>query len=162
MQDKQKDANSTWHTVQQTLAKQMATNLIVTDGPGNFATAMEGAGGIGIVNEMLLQSQDPRGIVLFPQIPLGQPASFNNLRARGGFLVSASLQATGHVDDVMLSNNRQDGTASNVTMHSPWWPNVNNVHVTEVHKGSIEVHMQDGWFTFHSSPGEQFSVTPLF
>lgn len=54
---------------------------------------MEGAGGIGAVNEMLLQSQTGT-IVLFPQVPPGQPASFRSLRARGGFLVSAALNAS--------------------------------------------------------------------
>lgn len=43
-------------------------NLIVTDGPGNTATAMEGAGGMGAVNEMLLQSHTERGFELFPQV----------------------------------------------------------------------------------------------
>lgn len=60
---------------------------------GSTATAMEGLGGVGIVNELLLQSQTGV-LVLFPQVPSGVPASFTNLRARGGFLISASM-ATG-------------------------------------------------------------------
>ena len=55
---------------------------------------MEGAGGIGAVNEMLMQSHTARGVVLFPQIPGGEAAAFRNLRARGGFLVSATLAGT--------------------------------------------------------------------
>ena len=46
---------------------------------------MEGAGGIGTVNELLLQSHT-NTIELFPQVPPGEPAAFENLRARGGFV----------------------------------------------------------------------------
>ena len=46
---------------------------------------MEGAGGIGTVNELLLQSHTTT-IELFPQVPPGEPAAFENLRARGGFV----------------------------------------------------------------------------
>ena len=159
MQDKLKDANTTWHTIQNTLSKLITTNMIVTDGPGNMATAMEGAGGIGIVNELLIQSQDPRGIVLFPQIPQGEPASFKQLRARGGFLVSASLSETGQVHDLVLTNDRKDRSASNVTMLSPWWPSEAHVQVVELNRGPQDVSMQDGWFTFYSSPGETFNIS---
>ena len=48
---------------------------------------MEGAGGIGTVNELLLQSHTAT-IELFPQVPPGEPAAFENLRARGGFVSS--------------------------------------------------------------------------
>ena len=46
---------------------------------------MEGAGAIGTANELLLQSHTTT-IELFPQVPPGEPAAFENLRARGGFV----------------------------------------------------------------------------
>jgi hypothetical protein len=62
-------------------------NGIAGDPVGAWMTAMEGAGGIGTINELLLQSHTGT-MELFPQVPPGEPASFENLRARGGFVSS--------------------------------------------------------------------------
>jgi len=42
------------------------------------------------VNDMLVQAPGGRYIALFPMWPRGEPASFASLRAKGGFLVSAT------------------------------------------------------------------------
>ena len=82
-------ANATWGILLNQM-KNIPTNGIVGDPPGQMITAMEGLGGIGIVDELLLQSHTGT-IKLFPQVPPGELASFSSLRARGGFLVSAAM-----------------------------------------------------------------------
>ena len=77
-------------------------NGIVGDPPGAITTAMDGAGSIGIVNELLLQTHT--GVVeLFPQVS-PRPSEFTNLRGCGAFLVSASTAAgnQGRISDVAI------------------------------------------------------------
>jgi hypothetical protein len=82
-------------------------------GPNDHGNGpMEGLGGIGIVDELLLQSHTGT-ITLFPQVPPGEPASFCSLRARGGFLVSAAMP-TGQRDKIV---SEVGGTA---TLRTPW------------------------------------------
>ena len=88
-QDYDQQANATW-TKLLGFMKNIPENGIAGDPVGAWATAMEGAGGIGTVNELLLQSHTGT-IELFPQVPAGEPASFKNLRARGGFVSAASI-----------------------------------------------------------------------
>ena len=56
MQDFETQANATFHTLLHYMA-QIPANGIIGDPVGSKSTAMEGLGGIGIVNELLLQSQ---------------------------------------------------------------------------------------------------------
>eukprot|EP01051_Picozoa_sp_SAG22_P002276 SAG22_NODE_100_length_20558_cov_10.189305_11_plen_103_part_00 len=59
------EANATWAILTSNM-ENIPTNGIVGDPPGEMGTAMEGLGGIGIVNEVLLQSHTGT-IALFPQ-----------------------------------------------------------------------------------------------
>ena len=102
MQNYTTQANATWGTLIALMAN-IPQNGIIGDPPGAPGTAMEGVGGIGIVNELLLQTHT--GVIeLFPQVPLGQPAGFTNLRGRGAFLVSASMATggRGQISDVAI------------------------------------------------------------
>jgi alpha-L-fucosidase 2 len=53
-----------------------------------------------VVNECLMQSYDGT-IRFFPNWPMDKDAEFHNLRAVGGFLVSASLRG-GHVEEIRI------------------------------------------------------------
>eukprot|EP00935_MAST-01C_sp_MAST-1C-sp1_P000145 g145.t1 len=173
MQSRAKDAADSWSRINGVLKQTIAANLIVMDGPGNMATAMEGAAGIATVNEMLLQSHTGRGIELFPQIPLGEPASFTNLRAKGGFLVSAALEykqlnaadvdaaPAPLISGVVVRNEAKDGAASaTVKMLSPWWPTMVQVVVQDVAtKEAVPVTMGEaGWFSFSARNGAAYGV----
>eukprot|EP00658_Telonema_sp_P-2_P077083 TRINITY_DN6893_c0_g1_i2.p1 TRINITY_DN6893_c0_g1~~TRINITY_DN6893_c0_g1_i2.p1 ORF type:complete len:351 (+),score=55.98 TRINITY_DN6893_c0_g1_i2:180-1232(+) len=161
VQDRARDANTTWNAVQAALTKSIGTNLIVADGPDNWTTAMEGAAGIGIVNELLIQSHDLHaGIAVFPQVPSGQPAAFERLRARGGLLVSASMSSSGEVSNVHLANDRKDGGSGNVTLLSPWWPERPAVRIADETTGDAWVVAadNDGRVSFVSHPGERYAL----
>ena len=132
------------------------------DGAGNRATAMEGAAGIATVNELLLQSHShSSGIQVFPQVPHGHNATFHNLRARGGFLVSASISSEQLVSGMRITNDAKDGSSvSTVRMLSPWWPGSGTVTVIEVNtKDEVPATMQaGGWFVFPAKNGESYFV----
>ena len=72
------------------------------------------AGAVGVVNEMLLQSQSG-SIHVFPALPQEIDASFSQLRARGAFLVSSSRKQ-GAVQFVTIEA-RADGVLKLV---NPW------------------------------------------
>jgi hypothetical protein len=73
-------------------------NLTVAQPYGGIETC----GAAAAINEMLLQSHD--GVIrVFPAWPIDRAASFVNLRARGAFLVSASLE---------------NGAVRSITLHS--------------------------------------------
>lgn len=85
-------------------------NLTVAQAYGGLETC----GAAAAINEMLLQSHD--GILrIFPVWPAERAASFTNLRARGAFLVSASLIA-GCVDTIQVTSER-GGT---LRIDNPW------------------------------------------
>lgn len=67
-------------------ASQIGPNLVLY-APGG---GTENAGLALVVNELLLSSPGGNYIELFPVWPASHPASFSQLRAKGGFLVSAS------------------------------------------------------------------------
>jgi hypothetical protein len=120
-----------------------------------MATAMEGAAGIATVNEQKLQSHTGT-IRLFPQVPVGEPASFVNLGARGGFLVSAALAWAARTQplddhDAQRSERGQEAAAlvavvtevlitsaagEPVTFWSPW-PTAGSITVTQVPSGTV-------------------------
>jgi hypothetical protein len=78
-------------------------------------------GGLSIVNELLLQTHT--GVIeLFPQVPLGQPASCTNLRGRGAFLVSTSMAAGVWelIDDVAIVSEVVGGGGGLVNVRTPW------------------------------------------
>ena len=131
-------------------------NGIIGDPVGSTATAMEGLGGVGIVNELLLQSQTGV-LVLFPQVPSGVPASFTNLRARGGFLVSASM-ATGkrtEIDGVTIISE----AGQPVTILSPW-ASSQRVSVVATPGGEVTARKDGLSISWGTHQGVSYSVQP--
>ena len=134
------------------------TNGIVGDPPGQMITAMEGLGGIGIVDELLLQSHTGT-IELFPQVPLGEPASFRSLRARGGFLVSAAM-LTGKRDEIsgVTVVSEAGGTAM---LRTPWSCKKVQVMATNPGGGGKEVATKSvapGTISWDAAVGVSYSV----
>lgn len=109
-------ADATWRSLI-ALMTYIPANGIVGDPPGAMMTAMEGAGGIGIVNELLLLQSHTGVVELFLQVPSGQPAGFTNLRGRGAFLMSASMAAgdRAKISDVVIVSEK----GMPVTLRSP-------------------------------------------
>lgn len=83
---------------------------------------IEQAGATEAINSALLQSQE--GFLrFFPMWPPGENASFATLRARGGFLVSASfVGGAGVAAPVSVLASSSGGSARNCSLLSPWWP----------------------------------------
>jgi hypothetical protein len=83
---------------------------------------IEQSGATEAINSALLQSQE--GFLrLFAMWPANESASFTTLRARGGFLVSASLAAGAGVQSpvtVFASSSAAAGSARNCSVLSPW------------------------------------------
>ena len=79
-----------------------------------YGGGVETLGSLAYVAEALMQSHE--GFVrLFPGLPPGEAASFTGLRARGGFVVNASLDDDGSVRNFRLRSE----AGENVTVHSP-------------------------------------------
>jgi hypothetical protein len=96
----------------ETLSRQMYPNFYPhLDGGG-----LEQAGTVGVINEMMLAT-DPRDgyLEFFPLWPLGAPASFISLRAKGAFVCSGSVDAHGAVGEVTVLAER----AGNMSFASP-------------------------------------------
>lgn len=104
-----------------------------------------------VINECLMQSYD--GIIrLFPNTGTMNDARFSTLRARGGFLVSASMNANNVSEFIIKSE-----VGGKCRFMNPWpgeVPTVNNGTVKCVNpKG------KDIW-EFTTSPGETYSLSP--
>lgn len=77
---------------------------------------IEKAGGIEFINSMLLAS-DMQTVKVFPNWLMNQDAAFEQMLARGAFLVSASYNGERHaVDDVKITSQVQD----EICLISPW------------------------------------------
>ena len=122
-----------------------------------------GAAGIGTVNELLLQSHT--GVIrLFPQVPPGQPASFYRLGARGGFVVSASLEWIGAGNNVAVVTNVTIASLAGqtVALLSPWGV-AHGVQVTTLSGAHVDA-KQAGCspsactFTWPTKEGEGYTV----
>jgi len=157
LQDYPTQTNSTWHTLIAIMAN-IPTNGITGDPPG-AAPAMEGGGGIGIVNELLLQTFTGT-IELFPQVPPGQPAAFTNLRGRGAFLISASMAAGNRdqISNVTIVSEK----GGMVNLRSPWalHPSISVVAVPSSRAATAVRNMGSNVFSWVSKPGTSYTVIP--
>jgi hypothetical protein len=153
MQDYATQANSTWNTVYTHMVNMVANGIGM--GAGTDGTM---DGGLGIVNELLLQTHT--GVIeLFPQVPPGQPASFTNLRGRGAFLVSASMTAGVRdlIDDVAIVSEM----GRPVTLRSPWASHPSVSVVVSSSGAAVEVRSAgDGVFSWDTKPGVTYAVAP--
>jgi hypothetical protein len=96
------------------------------------------------VNEMLLSSPGGNYIELFPVWPPSEPASFSQLRAKGGFLVSAAWDnSTRAVGSCSVTATVLPG---DVHLLNPW-PESSKVAVT-CGGSSVEVTSSERWLSW--------------
>jgi len=81
----------------------------------DFGHYTEMAGAALPITELLLQSVGDH-IRLFPAWPRSRPARFENLRAQGGFLVSAELDSNGQVTSLRIRST----AGRDLALVSPW------------------------------------------
>ncbi|WP_438453282.1 glycosyl hydrolase family 95 catalytic domain-containing protein [Streptomyces asiaticus] len=114
---------------------------------------LESISAIDAINSMMLQS-DNGTIRLFPDYPSGRRGHFSNLRAQGGYLVSADYDGT-TVSNVSVVADNQGGVA---TVLNPW-PG-QSLKVTDA-RGNIVATTQNGdRYTFTSRAGGRYTLAP--
>jgi len=133
---------------------QNMTNVIQGAAAPNFmlGEGQECSGALQAVNDMLLSSYD--GVFRFFSVwPLSEDASFVQLRAKGAFVVSASL-SEGLVGPVTVISE----VGSTAILESPW---PSGIKVVDVPSGqSIPVNrVADGVFSFDTKIGLTYLVT---
>lgn len=79
----------------------------------------ENAGVAAALNDMLVQAPGGGPIILFPVWPGEHPATFRQLRTKGGFLVSAS-QAAGAVGEDVEITATAPPPSRTCQLHNPW------------------------------------------
>ncbi len=104
------------------------------------------------INYMLLQSWD--GVVrVFPAVPSKwSDASFRNLRAEGGFLVSAALDG-GRLKSITLKSER----GGPVKLQAAWGDRRVKVALGSGH--AIQVKRTDETLSFHTSAGQTYFIS---
>jgi hypothetical protein len=136
-------------------ARLSSLSQIVGDPVGQMGTAMEGAGGIGTINELLLQSHT--GVLeLFPQVPPGTPVSFDSLRARGAFLVSASMASGVRKKIVGVTIVSEVGRA--VTLRTPW--DCMDITVVATPGGVVTPSSAGDTISWDTKAGVSYAVAP--
>ena len=114
---------------------------------------IECAGAAQAINDMLCSSYGGY-IHLFERWPLDEDAAFTTLRAKGGFLVSASLRS-GTIQNVTIVSE----AGLEVTLFSPWGTTIavldaaTQQPVDRVQPGSVE-----GTFTWATTKGTEYTV----
>ena len=135
------------------LNKSVQANGLVRQSGGG----LEVAGASQSVADMLMQSSEGY-IELFPAWNHSSPAAFSTLRAKGAFLVSASLSATGVVSSpvTILSE-----AGIRCVVETPW-PNSTEaaVSVHDVETGSaVPLDWESGrWLSFNTSAGASYHL----
>ena len=144
-----------WPAWQLVLNKSVQANGIVRQSGGG----LEVAGASQSVADMLMQSSEGY-IELFPAWNLSSPASFITLRAKGAFLVSASLGATGINSPVTILSE----AGMRCVVENPW-PNSTEVAVSvhNVETGSaVLLEWESGrWLSFNTSAGAGYHLQVL-
>jgi len=132
--------------------RQTSTNGIVKTGGG----CLENMGATAAINEMLLQSYT--GVLrVFPvwSKDVG-PASFEALRARGAFIVSASMDIAGNVSPIIVVS--EQGTSPCVFESPLSW----GVGVPAVRSAGATVPVSkrsDGAFEFSTTAGATYTIS---
>lgn len=102
------------------------------------------------IDEMLCMSVG-NVIRLFPVLPAGIDASFNQLRANGAFLVSAKRKS-GNISDVEFVSER----GRTLTIDNPW----KNRKIRVIRGGQRAEEMKGGRFTISTTKGEKIRIVP--
>jgi alpha-L-fucosidase 2 len=106
-----------------------------------------------VINECMMQSYSG-SIRLFPNTQSLGPSRFENLRAAGAFLVSASFDGARVTDLSLLSEK-----GKTARMVKPW--SGKGVKVTRMPGNrSVEVSHEKDEFIFHTLPGAQYRIEP--
>ncbi|MGH7870457.1 MAG: glycosyl hydrolase family 95 catalytic domain-containing protein, partial [Candidatus Dormibacteraceae bacterium] len=105
----------------------------------------------GVLNECMMQSYT--GIIrLFPNTQNLGPARFQNLRAAGAFLVSASHDGSRTVSVRILSEKGRTALLANP------WPG-SAARISRVSDGkTVSAHEEKGVFTFETEAGQDYAV----
>ncbi|MFC9328637.1 ricin-type beta-trefoil lectin domain protein [Kitasatospora sp. NPDC057015] len=114
--------------------------------------ALETVGATDAINAMLLQSVNGT-IRLFPDYPANRPAHFSNLRAKGGFLVSADYNGTS-ASNVSLT---ADNAGGPVTVLNPW-PG-STVTVKDSNGATVSTTVSGDRYTFTTTSGGTYTLT---
>jgi hypothetical protein len=126
----------------------MRGNGTVAQGGGGAETF----GNIETVDSMLLSSYD--GVLrLFPDWPAARNASFNNMLARGAFVVSSSIQ-NGAIQTTTLTS-EQGGTA---TIQNPWTATGLTVHDTTTNT-AVSTTQNGSLWSFATQSGHIYQLT---
>lgn len=112
----------------------------------------ENAGLALVVNEMLLSSPGGNYIELFPVWPPSEPARFSQLRAKGGFIVSAAWD---NITRAVSSCSIIATVPGQVDLLNPW-PKT-NVSVTCGGAG-LQVNVNDRWVSWRAKVGVPCNV----
>lgn len=103
-------------------AGQIGNNLIKLLGECRLCSGTTENAGLALaVTDMLLRAPGGEFIVLFPAWPVGEPASFTNLLAKGGWRVSAQWTAPAKVAaDVSITNGVEGSGSRTCRLANPW------------------------------------------
>lgn len=106
-----------------------------------------------VLNECMMQSFSG-AIYLFPNAQGLGPARFQNLRAMGAFLVSASWDGKSVSDVTLLSEK-----GGNARIANPWGKAAARVLRLSDHS-EIKTHAEGRILSFQTTPGERYQVEP--
>lgn len=102
--------------------------------PSMGGGGLEQVGATLAVNELLLQSHEGF-LALFPAWGEGEAASFTRLRARGAFLVSASISTSRTVGEITILSEK----GARCRVLSPWGSGARAPHVQDHAEGEVAV-----------------------
>ena len=123
--------------------------------PSMGGGGLEQVGATQAINELLLQSY--QGVLrFFPGWPLNETANFTTLRAVGAFLVSAEVDASGHVSAITIVS--EAGVPCRLL--SPWEPVGVGVAVQASGKPVAVKQLGSGRYQFETVAGATYSVGP--
>ncbi|QKW17790.1 ricin-type beta-trefoil lectin domain protein [Kitasatospora sp. NA04385] len=142
-------ADALFAQMKSVIAADMQPNLSVAQGGGG----LEAVGATDAINAMLLQSVNGT-IRLFPDYPANRPAHFSNLRAKGGFLVSADYNGT-TVSNVSLA---ADNAGGPVTVLNPW-PG-SGLTVKDAGGATVATTSAGDRYTFTTTGGGSYTLAP--
>ena len=121
------------------LSRELPNGFFVWKGHAHGTYMPEMIGVAGLINEFLMQSVQNK-IRLFPCWPAGKNAKFTNLRAQGGFLVSAEFK-----EDRVSSATIESVTDKQLQLLSPWKTIFINGIKTDIDPdGMVRVNLKKG------------------
>ena len=121
------------------LSRELPNGLFVWKGHAHGTFMAEMIGVAGLINELLLQSVQNK-IRLFPCWPVDKDAKFSDLRAQGGFIVSAEFKK-GHVESVKI----ESAAGNQLQLLSPWKTiYANGKNVTPYGDGIVRLNTKPG------------------